>query len=65
MSIGQSRRSAQQQDAALAFDVIEPGRALFEGLGIYDIVGFDALLKGQAFESKPGEEIFQGMPLPL
>ena len=37
--------SGQQQDPAAAFDVIQPGGAFFQGLGIEDILGLDVFIK--------------------
>jgi hypothetical protein len=46
--------SGQKQDAAPAFDVLQPGCALFYRVGVQGIAGFDVLVKGEVFEREPG-----------
>ena len=54
----------QEQDAASLFDIVEPGRALFQGFGIEDILGFDVFVKGEVLEAEPSKRSFiPGPPL--
>ncbi len=50
--------SGQKQDAAPAFDIIEPGHGFLEGLRFEDILSLEILIKRKPFETKPGEQVF-------
>lgn len=57
--------AGEEKDAASALDVVEPGRALLEGRGVEYIAGLDVLVKGEALETKPGEELIHERVLAL
>jgi len=47
--------AGEQEDAAPAFDVVEPCQALFEGFGIEGLAGLDIFIEREALQSEPGE----------
>jgi len=57
--------SGQKQDAAPPFDIIEPSHGFLEGFRLEDILGPEILIKREAFQSKPGKQVFHGRTSPL
>jgi hypothetical protein len=55
----------QKQDAAPAFDIIEPSHGFLEGLRLEDILGLEILIKRKPFEPKPSQQVLHGMTSPL
>jgi hypothetical protein len=57
--------TGQKEDAASAFDIIEPCLTFFKGLGIEHLLSLDVFIKREFFKSEPGQEVFHGRTSPL
>jgi hypothetical protein len=57
--------SCEEEDASASLDIVQSGRTLFEGFRIEDVFGFDVFVEGDAFESKPCDDILHKETLPL
>jgi hypothetical protein len=55
--------SGEEEDTAPPFDIVEPGEAFLEGIGIHGLPGFDVFVKRESLESEPGRHIFHGTTL--
>ena len=57
--------SGEKQDAAPAFDIIEPSHGFLEGLRLEDILGLEILIKRKPFEPKPSRAGLSWQDLPF